>query len=116
MKTIGERIVYLRERYDINQKTLAKDIGVTETSLSRYENNLREPKAEVIAKLARRFNTTADFLLGVSNQIYSRKSQKDLELFNDISLLRSESKQDVRRYIDLLKIRDSVEKNRGKKS
>ena len=66
MKTIGKRLVFLRERYDIKQKDLAKAVHVTEASLSRYENDLREPKAEVIAALARELNTSADFILGLT--------------------------------------------------
>ena len=66
MKTIGKRLVFLRERYDIKQKDLAKAVQITETSLSRYENDLREPRAEIIAALARELNTSADFILGLT--------------------------------------------------
>ena len=35
--------------------------------MSRYENNLREPKAEIINRIALALNTTTDYLLGRSN-------------------------------------------------
>lgn len=71
MNTIGERIVFLREERDMSQKELAVTIDIAPTSLSRYENNLYEPKAEIIKRLADALNTTADFLLGMTD-IYQK--------------------------------------------
>ncbi|RKL63075.1 XRE family transcriptional regulator [Thermoanaerobacteraceae bacterium SP2] len=50
----------------MTQKQLAELIGTTEASLSRYENNLREPKAEIISKLAKTLGVSTDYLLGKS--------------------------------------------------
>ena len=36
----------------MTQAELSKKSGITETSLSRYENDLREPKAVVVMRLA----------------------------------------------------------------
>ena len=52
MNSIGERIVFLREERDMSQKHLAYTIGIAPTTLSRYENNLYEPKAEILNRLA----------------------------------------------------------------
>ncbi|MCI9531400.1 MAG: helix-turn-helix transcriptional regulator [Lachnospiraceae bacterium] len=67
MNTIGERIVFLREECDMSQKELAYAIDIAPTSLSRYENNLYEPKAEILLRLASVLDTTSDFLLGLSD-------------------------------------------------
>lgn len=67
MNTIGERIVFLREECDMSQKELAYAIDIAPTSLSRYENNLYEPKAEILLRLASVLNTTSDFLLGLTD-------------------------------------------------
>ena len=61
MDTIGERIIFLREEREISQKALAIEIGITATTLSRYENGIYEPKAEIIRRLAVALNTTSDF-------------------------------------------------------
>lgn len=66
MKTIGERIVFLREEREISQKELAEKIGITAASLSRYENNIYDPKGSIIYGLAKHLNTSADFLLGIT--------------------------------------------------
>lgn len=67
MNTIGERIVFLREELDMSQKELAYTIGIAPTSLSRYENNLYEPKAEILLRLSTALHTTSDFLLGLTD-------------------------------------------------
>lgn len=67
MNTIGERIVFLREEHNISQKALASTIKISPTSLSRYENNLYEPKAEILNRLASALDTTSDFLIGLTD-------------------------------------------------
>lgn len=64
MKSIGERIKALRDSLDLRQKDLADKAGITEATLSRYENNLREPKGEIVSKLAKALNVSTDYLLG----------------------------------------------------
>ena len=62
MKTLGERISALSKEKHVSQKDLAMMIGVTESALSRYINNEREPKLEVLANLATALDTTVDYL------------------------------------------------------
>lgn len=66
MQTVGERIVFLRDEREISQKDLAERIGITAATLSRYENNLYDPKGAVICSLARELHTSTDFLLGLT--------------------------------------------------
>ncbi|WP_422446022.1 helix-turn-helix domain-containing protein [Thermoanaerobacterium sp. DL9XJH110] len=68
MESIGDKIRRLREQKGLTQKQLAELIGTTEASLSRYENNLREPKAEIISRLANALGVSADYLLGKSEE------------------------------------------------
>lgn len=76
MATIGERIIKLRNELDLNQKELAKKAGITEASLSRYENNIREPKGEIIAKIAESLGCSTDYLLGRTD---SKKDYTNME-------------------------------------
>ncbi|SNS94540.1 Helix-turn-helix [Anaerovirgula multivorans] len=71
MESIGERILNLRKELNLNQKELAEKVGITEASLSRYENNLREPKAEIVTKISQALGCSTDYLLGS----ISRKNQ-----------------------------------------
>lgn len=62
MEKLGDRIASLLKERHITQKDLAYAVGVTESALSRYINNEREPKIEVLANLATALDTTVDYL------------------------------------------------------
>lgn len=62
MQKLGDRIAELLNEKHMTQKDLAMMIGVTESALSRYINNEREPKMEVLANLATALDTTVDYL------------------------------------------------------
>ena len=64
MLTLGDRIISLRQDLDIQQKDLAAQIGITKSSMSKYERNINIPNAEILSKIADALNTTTDFLLG----------------------------------------------------
>lgn len=63
MERIGDRIQRLMRENEFTQKELASMVGVTESAMSRYLSNDREPKAEVIANFATALNTTSDYLI-----------------------------------------------------
>ena len=77
MNTIGERIVFLREELEISQKALAVSIQTTAATLSRYENNLYEPKGEKLVRLALALHTTSDFLLGLTSDYHQPTPSKE---------------------------------------
>ncbi len=64
MATFSDRLNILRKEKGITLDALAKELETTKSTLSRYENNLREPKAEFVNKLASFFNCSVDYLLG----------------------------------------------------
>lgn len=63
MESIGKRIEALMREKKLSQKELAVMAGVTESALSRYINNERQPKAEILANIATALNTTSDYLI-----------------------------------------------------
>lgn len=71
MDTIGNRITKARARLGINQKELCQKTGLKESTLSRYENSEREPKASTIILLAEELDVSFDYLLGVSEDMGS---------------------------------------------
>lgn len=62
----GERLLNLREEREETQADLAKAIGITRQSLSRYETNERTPNIDLIFRVAKHYNVSADYLLGLS--------------------------------------------------
>ena len=61
---IGERIKELRKSKKIPQSELGKFIGVSQTTVTAWENGRAEPSSSYVAKLATFFNVSTDYLLG----------------------------------------------------
>ena len=57
----------LRKETNITQKELAKALGYTQTTISKWEQGLRLPDADNIIKLCKYFNVTSDYLLGLKD-------------------------------------------------
>lgn len=58
---IGEKIKRRREELGITQRELAIRVGITEATLSRYENGIRIPNAQILAKLAEALQTDLNY-------------------------------------------------------
>ena len=59
------RLKELRIENNLSQQKLANEIGVTQKAIDFWEKNINEPKASYIIKLAKYFNVTTDYLLGI---------------------------------------------------
>lgn len=57
----------MRIERGLTQPQLAKMVGVTNAVISFWENNINEPKATYVKKLAMCLNVTADYLLEFSD-------------------------------------------------
>jgi transcriptional regulator with XRE-family HTH domain len=66
-RSFGERLKALRTEKNLGQNALAKEICVSNASISYWETGKQEPCAEVIFKLADYFGVSADYLLGLTD-------------------------------------------------
>lgn len=64
VKTMERLQQALRFR-NITQKELAERIGVNEVTMSRYVKGTRTPNANIIIRVCRELNVSADWLLGL---------------------------------------------------
>jgi len=64
---MAERIRLLRTEKNIGQNQLAKELGISNASISYWENAKQEPSAQAIFKLATYFDVSADYILGITN-------------------------------------------------
>ena len=68
LETIGRRIIGLRERRDMTLEELAAKVGVNATTLGRMEKGqTQKVGSDVLAALAREFQVSADYLLGLTD-------------------------------------------------
>jgi transcriptional regulator with XRE-family HTH domain len=63
----AQRLKDLRIQRGLSLNQLAKDIGVTAQSLSLYENSKRTINIDLLNDIAKYFNVSADYLIGLSD-------------------------------------------------
>ncbi len=67
MIKLNVRIRELRKEKNLSTKTLAQEFNVTERTIQRWESGERVPPLEVVVGLAKFFEVTTDYLLGVED-------------------------------------------------
>lgn len=61
------RIKNLREDRDITQKEIAEYLNIAQRTYSHYEKGTRNIPIQCIVKLAKFYNTSTDYLLGLTD-------------------------------------------------
>ena len=61
-----ERLTGLRESRGLTQDNVADAVNLSRPAYANYENGFRRPPYETLVDLARYFDVTTDYLLGVS--------------------------------------------------
>ena len=67
MEYLGMKLKALRQGRGLTQKQLAKFLELVPASVSAYETSGNYPSADIIVKICRFFNISADYLLGLSD-------------------------------------------------
>ena len=69
------RLKDMREDRDIKQKEIAAFLHIKQNTYSQYENGQRQIPIEALVKLAEFFNTSTDYILGLTDdpKPYSKK-------------------------------------------
>ena len=86
---VADKIKKIREQHNITQSELAKQLGITRSSVNAWEMGVSVPSTQYIVELAYIFSVSTDFLLGVDTTAtinVSGLSDKDIELINSIVL------------------------------
>ena len=65
---VGKRLEQLRKSRGMSQRELAALLGVTNYTVSAYENDRSEPADEIKVRLARLFDVSLDYLMGLVDQ------------------------------------------------
>jgi transcriptional regulator with XRE-family HTH domain len=61
-KVVGRRLRELRG-FDVNQAEFARQIGISQGQLSRYEKGKSEITAEVLLRISQRFSMSIEWVL-----------------------------------------------------
>ena len=68
MDNFYPRIRDLREDHDLSQQQVADYLGMKQPQYSRYERGVRDVPTDVLIRLAKRYNTSTDYILGLTNK------------------------------------------------
>ena len=63
--SISKKLRQLREDREKTQREVAEALGIKEQVYQRYEYGTREPKIDIIRKLAKYYNISADEILEI---------------------------------------------------
>mgnify|MGYP000896838630 FL=1 len=112
------RLKQLREKAGLTQDELAKKLNLTQSTIAYYENGKKMPTLENAMIIAKLFNVTLDYLLGLStdkNEKTLKQSKKITsaadKFSEDMNNLSPKSQEELKKYIELLKLRDMQERN-----
>lgn len=65
MKELAEHIKELREEKSLTQSQLAKELGVTQSTIAKWESAERIPSLEFLIKIAKTYHCSIDWLVGL---------------------------------------------------
>lgn len=97
-----DRIFKLLDAKKIEQKAFAAQVGVSEGTVSNWRRGVSSSYTRYLVEIAQVLGTTTADLLGEKQQSSPSKTDRLLEVFGDLT---EDEKQDVARYVDLVKAR-----------
>ena len=84
---VADRIKALREQSELTQTDLAKQLGITRSSVNAWELGISVPSTQYIVELAHLFKVSTDYLLCVDRSAtisIEGLGEKDIELVHRI--------------------------------
>lgn len=93
--SLGKRLKAERAKKGWSQIYVSEKVGITNTVLSNYERDYRDPDTETLKKIAELYDVSVDYLLGRTDnkehedsnqtQVISTKDQRIIDKFMKLS-------------------------------
>ena len=84
---VSDRIKHLRETKAMTQSDLAKELGITRSSVNAWEMGISVPSTQYIVELASIFKLSTDYLLGVESSAsvnVSGLTERDIQIVHEL--------------------------------
>jgi|SRR5690625_521992 len=90
---LSNRIIELRKKNNWDREDLAKRLGVSYSTISKYETDNRQPDLKTLERLSDIFDVTVDYLIGKSDdprftekqeRMIDKETQEILDLLNQL--------------------------------
>jgi transcriptional regulator with XRE-family HTH domain len=75
----GERLRQMRKKRGLTLQDVADKLGVARSTYAGYESGYRQPDLEGLAKIAEILKTSADYLLGLTDNPYPKEPTRNLK-------------------------------------
>jgi len=115
---LSKRLKKLRKEKGLKQLDIAKFLNISRSTYGHYETGHAVPSKESIEKLSDFFNVTVDYLLCRTND--KKSHNREINTFDsfieEIDSLSEESKKELEKYIQLLKMKDQLDKGKEEQS
>ncbi len=72
---MGNRLKELRESQQMSARQVSFKLGLSQNMYSSYERGEKEPTVSTLKKIAKLFNVSADYLLGLSDEKWTQKKR-----------------------------------------
>lgn len=99
---IGSRLKRLRNNLGITQTELGNALGISKSLVSKYEIGRHEAPDDIKIKLAKYFNVSVDYFIGVIHEPISYKSRSKIKTViipNDFT----DDIKEIEKFIEFLK-------------
>lgn len=97
MEIVAKRLRGLRESVDLSQAKIAALIGITQTSINRYENEQASPPLETLLWYADFFDVSLDYIFGRTDSPEGKQFENKPRV---IEAMTKEDKQ-LRQFVDM---------------
>lgn len=111
--SFDKKLRMLRLKHNLTQEYVANKMNVSRSTVAGYETKGRQPSHEKLTVLADIFHVSVDYLIDDKETVVltptntasdlSKKEQRLLETYQTLSV---ESREDLLKYIELLRLRD----------
>lgn len=108
----AKNIKYLRNKKNIDQQVMAEDLGVAQSTLSCWENGLRTPDLDMIAKISNYLNIYDDFITKDLTNNDSPVNEMELLFSKNKDILTDDDKEMIRFVVE--KRKKEIDKQLGK--
>lgn len=101
----SDNLRMLRAKYKLSQQDVGDIVGLTSQAVSKWENDVAQPDNDSLIKLAKYFNVSTDYLLGIEKNEEKKEEVDPLDdiLFSKAKDLSDEDKKAVLGIINALK-------------
>lgn len=109
----SKNLKYIRTKKNIDQKEMAEDLGIAQSTLSCWETGLRSPDLDMVAKISKYLNVYDNFITkDLTNDDENNFDELELLFDKNKNLLTEDDKQYIKFIIE--KRKKDIDKQLGK--